>query len=50
MANENEVNALVSFFKDCGYAPTHKGLIVKVSGEPTAINHLFDIFIMTALI
>ena len=48
--NENEANALVGFFSDCGIQATRKGLVVKAKGEPKMVGHLFDIFILTALV
>ena len=49
-ANENEAIALVNFFNECGYTATRKGVVVKVSGEPNMINHLFEVFVINALI
>lgn len=48
--NETEAIALVNFFKECGYTATRKGLAVKVNGEPNMINHLFEVFVINALI
>ena len=48
--NETEAIALVNFFNECGYTATRKGLVVKVSGEPNIINHLFEIFVINALV
>lgn len=48
--NETEAIALVKFFNECGYTATRKGLAVKVSGEPTIINHLFEVFVINALV
>jgi hypothetical protein len=49
-ANENEAIALVKFFTECGYTATRKGVVVKVVGEPGVVGHLFDIFVINALI
>lgn len=48
--NETEATALVNFFNECGYTATRKGAVVKVSGEPNIINHLFEIFVINALV
>jgi hypothetical protein len=48
--NETEAIALVNFFNECGYTATRKGLVVKVSGEPNMINHLFEVFVINALV
>lgn len=48
--NETEAIALVKFFNECGYTATRKGLAVKVSGEPNIINHLFEVFVINALV
>lgn len=48
--NENEAIALVAFFNECGISATRKGLVVKAVGEPKLVVHLFDIFIVNALI
>lgn len=48
--NENEAIALVGFFTDCGISATRKGVVVKAKGEPKMVGHLFDIFILTALV
>ncbi len=48
--NETEAIALVNFFKECGYTATRKGLVVKVNGEPNMINHLFEVFVINALV
>lgn len=48
--NENEAIALVTFFNECGISATRKGLVVKAVGEPKLVGHLFDIFIVNALI
>ena len=48
--NETEAIALVKFFNECGYAATRKGAVVKVSGEPSIINHLFEVFVINALV
>ena len=49
-ANENEAIALVSFFKECGISASRKGLVVKAEGDPKLVGHLFDIFIINALV
>ena len=48
--NETEAIALVNFFNECGYTATRKGAVVKVSGEPSVINHLFEIFVINELV
>ena len=48
--NETEATALVNFFNECGYTTTRKGVVVKVSGEPKIVNHLFEIFVINALV
>lgn len=48
--NETEAIAIVNFFNECGYTATRKGLVVKVSGEPNIINHLFEIFVINVLV
>lgn len=48
--NETEAIALVNFFNECGYTATRKGVVVKVSGEPKIVNHLFEIFVINALV
>ena len=48
--NENEAVALVTFFSECGISASRKGLVVKVVGEPKLVGHLFDIFIINALV
>lgn len=48
--NETEATALVNFFNECGYTATRKGVVVKVSGEPKIVNHLFEIFVINALV
>lgn len=48
--NETEATALTTFFKDCGVQASCKGLVVKATGEPELIDHLFQIFIINAMI
>jgi hypothetical protein len=48
--NETEAIALVKFFNECGYTATRKGLVVKVCGEPNMVNHLFEVFVINALV
>lgn len=48
--SENEAIALVTFFSDCGISASRKGLVVKATGEPNLVGHLFDIFIINALV
>ena len=48
--NENEAIALVNFFGECGITASRKGNVVKATGEPKLVGHLFDIFIINALI
>lgn len=50
MSNENEAAVLVSYFNDCGFSASRKGLVVKVIGEPALLGHLFNIFLTTALL
>jgi len=50
MANENEAIALVTFFNECGISASRKGMVVKATGEPKLVGHLFDIFIINALV
>jgi len=50
MANENEAIALVIFFNECGISASRKGMVVKATGEPKLVGHLFDIFIINALV
>lgn len=50
MATENEATALVAFFTECGISASRKGLVVKAVGEPKLVGHLFDIFIINALV
>ena len=50
MNNENEATALVTFFNECGISASRKGLVVKAVGEPKLVGHLFDIFIINALV
>lgn len=48
--NETEAIALVTFFSECGISASRKGVVVKATGEPNLISHLFDIFIINALV
>ena len=50
MANENEAIALVTLFNECGISASRKGMVVKATGEPKLVGHLFDIFIINALV
>lgn len=50
VGNETEAIALVQFFNDCGISASRKGLVVKAVGEPKLVGHLFDIFIISALV
>jgi hypothetical protein len=50
MNNETEASALVSYFADCGIKATHKGKVVKASGEKNLIAYLYNIFLTQALI
>ena len=50
MDNENEAIALVSYFKDCGITATHKGSVVKASGDTAMLAYLFNKFVTIALI
>ncbi len=49
-SSENEAIALVTFFSDCGISASRKGLVVKATGEPNLVAHLFDIFITNVLV
>lgn len=49
-SNETEAIALVTFFNDCGVSASRKGLVVKASGEPNLVGHLFNIFVIKALV
>lgn len=48
--NEAEATALTTFFKDCGVQASCKGLVVKATGEPERIDHLFNIFVINAML
>ena len=48
--NETEAIALVSFFSDCGISASRKGLVVKATGDPSLIGHLFNVFVINALV
>lgn len=48
--DEKEAIALVSFFNECGFPASRKGLTVKVEGDPSIVGHLFNIFIINALV
>ena len=50
MNTENEATALVTFFNECGISASRKGLVVKAIGEPKLVGHLFDLFIINALV
>ena len=50
MDNEREAVALAGFFNDCGITASRKGLAVKVTGEPGLVGHLFNIFVIKALV
>lgn len=50
MNTEDEAIALVKYFSDCGITASRKGKLVKASGEPNLVSHLFDIFIINALV
>ena len=49
-SNENEAIALVTFFHECGISASRKGVVVKAVGEPKLVGHLFDIFVINALV
>ena len=49
-SNETEATALVTFFNDCGISASRKGVVVKAVGEPKLVGHLFDIFVINALV
>lgn len=48
--NETEAIALVTFLNDCGITASRKGLTVKATGEPSLVGHLFNIFVIKALV
>lgn len=48
--NETEAIALTKFFTECGLTATRKGINVKVTGEPSLVGHLFNIFVIKALV
>lgn len=49
-SNETEAVALVTFFNECGISASRKGVVVKAVGEPKLVGHLFDIFVINALV
>jgi hypothetical protein len=49
-SNETEATALVTFFNECGISASRKGVVVKAVGEPKLVGHLFDIFVINALV
>ena len=49
-SNETEAIALVTFFNECGISASRKGVVVKAVGEPKLVGHLFDIFVINALV
>jgi hypothetical protein len=50
MNNENEAIILVSFFGECGVSATHKGNVVKATGDSTLLGYLYEKFVTIALI
>ena len=48
--NETEAIALVAFFNECGISASRKGVVVKATGEPSLIGHLFNVFVFNALV
>ena len=48
--NETEAIALVAFFSECGIQATRKGTSVKATGDPNLIGHLFNVFVINALV
>jgi hypothetical protein len=48
--NETEAIALVAFFNECGIQATRKGVVVKATGDPNLIGHLFNVFVFNALV
>lgn len=50
MDNENEAIVLVDFFKNCDIYATHKGAVVKATGDSNIIAYLYDKFVTIALI
>lgn len=48
--NETEAIALVRFFNECGISASRKGLVVKAIGDPSLVGHLFNVFIINALV
>lgn len=49
-SDEKEAIALAKFFNECGFPASRKGLSVKVEGDPSVVGHLFNIFIINALV
>ena len=47
---ESEAIALTTYFGDCGFPATRKGLVVKVKGDSNIINHLYEKFVTIAVI
>ena len=50
MNNENEAQALVSFFGECSVPASRKGNVVKVSGDEKLLAYLYEKFVMIALL
>lgn len=50
MNNENEAIILVSFFGECGVSATHKGNVVKATGDSALLGYLYNKFLTIALI
>ena len=48
--NETEAIALVAFFNECGISASRKGVVVKATGDPSLIGHLFNVFVINALV
>lgn len=50
MNNEDEANALISFFSECGITANRKGNVVKTTAEPNLVSYLYEKFVTIALI
>lgn len=48
--NETEAIALVRFFNECGISASRKGVVVKAIGDPALVGHLFNVFVINALV
>jgi hypothetical protein len=50
MNNETEAKALTGFFGECGITASHKGNVVKASGDDKLLAYLYEKFVTIALI